>query len=87
MTVPVCHFFMTVPVCHIDFDFIYKEIKDTYGINDNESVPPYVILSKNRNLATSCKKNIASKSSKDLSNNCCQCLIKAAHWVQSEEAE
>lgn len=28
----------------IDFDFIYKEVKDTYGINGNVSVPPPVIL-------------------------------------------
>jgi len=29
---------------HIDFDFIYKEVKDTYGFNGHESVPPPVIL-------------------------------------------
>jgi transposase len=29
---------------HIDFDFIYHEVKDTYGINGNESVPPPTIL-------------------------------------------
>jgi len=29
---------------HIDFDFIYKEVKDTYGINGNESVAPPIIL-------------------------------------------
>jgi transposase len=29
---------------NIDFDFIYKEVKDTYGINGNTSVPPPVIL-------------------------------------------
>ena len=29
---------------HIDFDFIYNEVKDTYGFNGNESVPPPVIL-------------------------------------------
>ena len=29
---------------HIDFDFIYNEVKDTYGINGNESVPPPIIL-------------------------------------------
>jgi len=29
---------------HIDFDFIYNEVKDTYGINGNESVAPPVIL-------------------------------------------
>ena len=29
---------------HIDFDFIYNEVKDTYGINGNESVPPPTIL-------------------------------------------
>ena len=28
----------------IDFDFIYKEAKDTYGENGNVSVPPPVIL-------------------------------------------
>ena len=28
----------------IDFDFIYKEVKDTYGDNGNVSVPPPVIL-------------------------------------------
>src|SRR3990170_1262842 len=28
----------------IDFDFIYKEVKDKYGYNGNESVPPPVIL-------------------------------------------
>ncbi len=28
----------------IDFDFIYNEVKDTYGINGNESVAPPVIL-------------------------------------------
>jgi len=28
----------------IDFDFIYKEVKDTYGTRGNESVPPPVIL-------------------------------------------
>ena len=29
---------------HIDFDFIYKEVKENYGINGNVSVPPPVIL-------------------------------------------
>ncbi|MBE9547487.1 MAG: transposase [Proteobacteria bacterium] len=29
---------------HIDFDFIYNEVKDTYGDNGNVSVPPPVIL-------------------------------------------
>ena len=29
---------------HIDFDFIYNEVKGTYGFNGNESVPPPVIL-------------------------------------------
>jgi transposase len=29
---------------HIDFDFIYKEVKDTYGVKGNVSVPPPVIL-------------------------------------------
>jgi len=28
----------------IDFDFIYKEVEDTYGKNGNVSVPPPVIL-------------------------------------------
>src|SRR3972149_6466644 len=28
----------------IDFDFIYKEVKDKYGYNGNESIPPPVIL-------------------------------------------
>ncbi len=28
----------------IDFDFIYKEVKDSYGDNGNVSVPPPVIL-------------------------------------------
>jgi transposase len=28
----------------IDFDFIYKEVRDTYGDNGNVSVPPPVIL-------------------------------------------
>lgn len=28
----------------IDFDFIYKEVKDKYGSNGNVSVPPPVIL-------------------------------------------
>ena len=28
----------------IDFDFIYNEVKDKYGINGNESVAPPVIL-------------------------------------------
>ena len=28
----------------IDFDFIYSEVKDKYGYNGNESVPPSVIL-------------------------------------------
>ena len=29
---------------YIDFDFIYKEVKDDYGINGNVSVPPPVLL-------------------------------------------
>ncbi len=29
---------------HIDFDFIYKEVKENYGTNGNVSVPPPVIL-------------------------------------------
>ena len=29
---------------NIDFDFIYKEVEDTYGINGNTSVPPPVLL-------------------------------------------
>ncbi|MGB7291444.1 MAG: transposase, partial [Thermodesulfobacteriota bacterium] len=28
----------------IDFDFIYNEVRDTYGYNGNESIPPPVIL-------------------------------------------
>ena len=28
----------------IDFDFIYVEVKDTYGDNGNVSIPPPVIL-------------------------------------------
>lgn len=28
----------------IDFDFIYQEVKDSYGVNGNVSVPPPVIL-------------------------------------------
>ncbi|MCX5895504.1 MAG: hypothetical protein NTZ51_06710 [Proteobacteria bacterium] len=28
----------------IDFEFIYKEVKDSYGYNGNVSVPPPVIL-------------------------------------------
>jgi transposase len=28
----------------IDFDFIYDEVKDKYGINGNESVAPTIIL-------------------------------------------
>ena len=28
----------------IDFDFIYKEVKNKYGYNGNESIPPPVIL-------------------------------------------
>lgn len=28
----------------IDFDFVYQEVKDTYGVNGNVSVPPPVIL-------------------------------------------
>ena len=29
---------------NIDFDFIYNEVKDKYGINGNESVAPPIIL-------------------------------------------
>jgi transposase/uncharacterized protein (UPF0179 family) len=29
---------------YIDFDFIYKEVQDAYGVNGNVSVPPPVIL-------------------------------------------
>ena len=29
---------------YIDFDFIYKEVEDAYGVNGNVSVPPPVIL-------------------------------------------
>ncbi len=28
----------------IDFDFIYEEVKDSYGVNGNVSVPPSIIL-------------------------------------------
>jgi transposase len=28
----------------VDFDFIYKEVQETYGLNGNVSVPPPVIL-------------------------------------------
>jgi hypothetical protein len=28
----------------VDFDFIYEEVKDTYGENRNVSVPPPIIL-------------------------------------------
>ena len=28
----------------VDFDFIYEEVKDTYGENGNVSVPPPIIL-------------------------------------------
>jgi transposase len=28
----------------IDFDFIYREVSDRYGMNGNVSVPPPVIL-------------------------------------------
>jgi transposase len=28
----------------VDFDFIYEEVKETYGANGNVSVPPPVIL-------------------------------------------
>src|SRR4030065_260034 len=28
----------------IDFDFIYNEVRDKYGYNGNESIPPPVIL-------------------------------------------
>lgn len=29
---------------HIDFDFIYRQVEDTYGCNGNVSIPPPVIL-------------------------------------------
>jgi transposase/uncharacterized protein (UPF0179 family) len=29
---------------HIDFDFIYREVQGTYGVNGNVSVPPPVLL-------------------------------------------
>jgi len=29
---------------HVDFDYIYKEVKDSYGSKGNVSVPPPVIL-------------------------------------------
>jgi len=37
------HILRKVKSC-IDFDFIYNEVKDRYGINGNVSVPPPVIL-------------------------------------------
>ncbi len=41
--VPPTHILRTINE-KIDFDFIYKEVKDTYGDNGNVSVPPPVIL-------------------------------------------
>jgi len=41
-SVPTISF--AVIVHPIDFDFIYNEVKDKYGINGNESVAPPVIL-------------------------------------------
>ncbi|MGD8609376.1 MAG: IS1182 family transposase [Desulfobacterales bacterium] len=41
--VPQNHIFRQIAK-HIDFDFIYKEVKDTYGVKGNVSVPPPVIL-------------------------------------------
>jgi transposase len=41
--VPQTHILRTINE-KIDFDFIYREVKDTYGINGNVSVPPPVIL-------------------------------------------
>ena len=41
--VPQTHILRTINE-KIDFDFIYKEVKDTYGENGNVSVPPPVIL-------------------------------------------
>src|SRR5512139_3650149 len=29
---------------HVDFDFIYPEVRDSYGVNGNVSVPPPMIL-------------------------------------------
>lgn len=29
---------------HIDFDFVYKQARDTYGVKGNVSIPPPVIL-------------------------------------------
>ena len=29
---------------HIDFDFVYKQVRDTYGVKGNVSIPPPVIL-------------------------------------------
>lgn len=37
--VPQTHILPTVNE-KIDFDFLYKEVKDTYGDNGNVSVPP-----------------------------------------------
>jgi len=28
----------------VDFDFIYEEVKDSYGLNGNVSVPPPILL-------------------------------------------
>ena len=41
--VPQTHILRTINE-KIAFDFIYKEVKDTYGENGNVSVPPPVIL-------------------------------------------
>ena len=41
--VPKNHILRQIPK-HIDFDFIYKEVKETYGVKGNVSVPPPVIL-------------------------------------------
>jgi transposase len=41
-SVPTISF--AVIVHPIDFDFIYNEVKDKYGINGNESAAPPVIL-------------------------------------------
>ena len=29
---------------HIDFDFVYQQVRDTYGVKGNVSIPPPVIL-------------------------------------------
>ncbi len=41
--VPKDHILRKVAKC-IDFDFVYKNVKDKYGTNGNVSVPPPVLL-------------------------------------------